>query len=85
MSLNIKNREAYDLANELARLTGQSLTAVVLDALRKQRKQVQQQQQKEKQVQELMAIAKRCATHIRRPVTALEHGDMLYDESGMPQ
>ena len=79
MSLNIKNREAYNLASELAQLTGQSMTAVVLDALRRQRKQLQQQQ-KGTQVQELMAIAKRCAAHIRQPVTALEHGDMLYDE-----
>ena len=54
MSLNIKNREAYDLASELAQLTGQSMTAVVIDALRRQRKQIQQQQQKEKHVQELM-------------------------------
>ena len=82
MSLNIKNREAYDLASELAQLTGQSMTAVVIDALRRQRKQIQQQQQKEKHVQELMAIAKRCAAHIRQPVTALEHGDMLYERRG---
>lgn len=85
MSLNIKNREAYNLASELAQLTGQSMTTVVLDALRKQRKELQQQQQKGAQVQELMTIAKRCAAHIRQPVTALEHGDMLYNERGLPQ
>ena len=83
MSLNIKSREAYNLASELAQLTGQSMTAVVLDALRRQRKQLQHQQ-KGARVQELMAIAKRCAAHIQQPVTALEHGDMLYDESGLP-
>lgn len=32
MSLNIENREAYDLARKLARLTGASMTEVVLDA-----------------------------------------------------
>ena len=34
MSLNIKNAEAYNLAHELARLTGHSMTTVVLEALR---------------------------------------------------
>ena len=85
MSLNIKSREAYDLASELARLTGSSLTAVVLDALRKQRDQLQRQQQKDVRVQELMAIAKRCTAHIDQPVRALDHGDMLYDEHGLPR
>ena len=85
MSLNIKSKEAYDLANELARLTGQSMAAVVLDALRKQRKQLQLQQKTETKVNELRAIAKRCAAHIRKPVSALEHGNMLYDENGMPR
>ena len=85
MSLNIKSTEAYNLASELARLTGHSMTAVVLDALRKQREQLQRQQQKEARVQELMAIAKRCAAHIDQSARALDHGDMLYDERGLPQ
>jgi antitoxin VapB len=85
MSLNIKNAEVYSLASELARLTGQSMTTVVLDALRKQREQLVRQQQKDGRVQELMAIAKRCAAHIDPPVNALDHGDMLYDARGLPQ
>jgi len=85
MSLNIKNKEAYDLASELAWLTGRSMTAVVLDALRQQREQVQRQQQKQARAQELMTIAQRCAAHIQQPVTALEHGDMLYDDRGLPR
>ena len=85
MSLNIKNREAYALASELARLTGQSMTAVVIDALRIRQAQIARQQQKEARVQELMSIAKRCAAHIRQPAPAVQHGDMLYDEYGMPQ
>jgi antitoxin VapB len=84
MSLNIKNREAYDLASELAWLTGRSMTAVVLDALRQQRERIRSQRQEEARVQELMTIAQRCATHIAQPVTAQDHGDMLYDDQGMP-
>lgn len=85
MNLNIKNREVYQLASNLAQLTGQSMTAVVLNALRKQWEYTAGQQQKETQVNDLMAIAQRCAEHIQQPATALEHGDMLYDETGMPQ
>jgi antitoxin VapB len=83
MSLNIKNREAYELARELARLTGASMTEVVLSALRKQRAEVRKQQQRQKQ--QLMAIAQRCAAHIQQPARAVEHGELLYDEAGLLQ
>jgi len=43
------------------------------------------QQQKDARVQELMAIAQRCAAHITQPVQAVAHGELLYDEHGMPQ
>ncbi len=85
MSLNIKNAEVYNLAAELARLTGRSMTTVVLEALRQQHAELLRQQQKELRVQELMAIAQRCASHITQPVQAVAHGDLLYDERGLPQ
>ena len=85
MSLNIKNAEAYALASELARLTGRSMTAVVLEALRQRREQLLLAQQKEARVQELMAIGQRCAAHIVQPVKAMDHGDLLYDAHGRPQ
>jgi antitoxin VapB len=85
MSLNIKNKEAYDLASELSRLTGRSMTAVVLDALRQQQEQLMREQQKQGRAEELMQIAQRCAAHIKQPAAATHHGDMLYDERGMPQ
>lgn len=85
MGLNIKNKEAHELAAELARLTGKSMTAVVIDALQTQLKQMQRYQEKETRLEELMAIGKRCAAHIHHPVTALQHGEILYDETGMPR
>lgn len=85
MSLNIKNREVYDLASELARLTDRSMTAVVLDALRQQHDQLMREQQEQGRAEELMQIARRCAAHIKHPAGAIHHGDMLYDEQGMPE
>lgn len=85
MHLNIKNREVYHLASELAQQTGQSMTTVVLNALRRESEEIERKRQKETRVQELMAIGRRCAAHIRQPVTAVGHDDILYDEHGMPQ
>ena len=84
MGLNIKNEEAHELAAELSKLTGKSMTAVVIDALQTQLKQLQRSQEKETRLQELMTIGKRCSAHIHHPVTALQHSEMLYDEAGMP-
>lgn len=61
------------------------LTTVVLEALRKQRDELLRQQQKAALVQELMAIARRCVAHIDPAARAADHGDMLYNERGLPQ
>ena len=41
MSLNIKNKDAHELAQQLARLTGESLTEAVTEALRERLKRMQ--------------------------------------------
>ena len=85
MALNIKNEEAHELAARLARLTGRSMTAVVVDALREQLDRVERQQSEIVLVQELMAIGRRCAAHMQQSISAVDHADLLYDERGMPQ
>ena len=82
MSLIINNKEACQLANELAELTGLSITDVVLAALRNERRKIVQQ--KTASADKLMAIGARCASHLNKSATALEHGDMLYDDHGLP-
>ncbi len=85
MGLNIKNDEAHELAAELARLTGKSMTAVVIDSLRLQLEQLKRHQDEETRLEELMAIGERCAAHIHQTTTAVQHGDILYNEVGMPE
>jgi antitoxin VapB len=85
VGLIIKSKKAYDLATELAKITGKSVTTVVVDALQTHMKQLQHQQDRETLLQELMEIGKRCSAHIHRPTTALQHADLLYDEVGMPK
>ena len=79
MGLNIKNAEAHKLAAELSQLTGMSMTAVVINALRKQLELLKRNQEKDTRVEELMAIGRRCAAHIDPSAKSIAHGDELYN------
>ncbi|NOY71639.1 MAG: type II toxin-antitoxin system VapB family antitoxin [Gammaproteobacteria bacterium] len=85
MALNIKNEETCDLAKKLAGMTGESLTAVITDALREKVERLQQKQNKKAQAEELLMIGQRCASHIKEPASSLDHGDILYDKHGLPK
>ena len=83
MSLNIKNPEAHELASELARLTGESLTKAVTEALRERLERERRKRDEERLVADLMAIARE-ASKARWP----DHrtvDDFLYDEHGLPR
>jgi antitoxin VapB len=83
MGLNIKSPEAHELAAELARLTGESMTRAVTEAIRERLEREQRRLDKEARVAELLAIARRCAAYPRRDHRSLE--DFLYDERGLPR
>jgi antitoxin VapB len=82
LTLNIKDAEAYRLARAIAESTGQTLTRVVTEALR-DRYALLESQRGKSSVEELLAIADRCAVHIRGPY--LDHSDYLFDERGLPK
>lgn len=83
MSLNIKNREADELVEALARLTGESKTQAAGTALRERSECETRRRNLSKATQELLEIGRRCAAHQRLDHT--EHGDFLYDEDGLPR
>jgi antitoxin VapB len=83
MTLNIKNPETHRLATELARLTGETLTQAVTEAVRERLERVSRQHQKATAT-ELLAIGQRCAAHLHTPATSVEHAALLYDELGLP-
>jgi antitoxin VapB len=83
MSLNIKSPEAHRLAAELARLTGESMTKAVTEALRDRLKRERMRRDEDKHFAELMAIAEQCAAYPRRDDRSLE--EFLYDERGLPR
>ncbi len=81
--LNIKDPEAYELASEIARHTGKSLTRVVVDALRHERETLKRKPT-EIDMGKVRAILARFDSGPEiesvRSVT-----DELYDERGLPR
>jgi len=84
MSLNIKNKDAHKLAQQLARLTGESMTEAVTESLRERLKRVQNKQAA-RLSDRLLEIGRDCAAHLREPYRSADHGDLLYDEKGLPK
>jgi len=82
MSLNIKNEEAHRLASRLARLTGESLTETVTRALKERLERVEAPNDLARQ---LLDIGRDCAERLGEPYRSVAHGDLLYDERGLPR
>ena len=80
MSLNIKNEETYRLAQELATLTGESMTAAVTEAVRERLDRVKSKGMAER----IRKISKECAALLKgKPLP--DHAELLYDEKGLPK
>jgi antitoxin VapB len=82
MSLNIKDPEAHRLAQQIARATGETMTRVVTEALRERLSRLERRSARAS-VEELLAIAERAASHVKRPY--VDHAEFLYDEHGLPR
>ncbi len=85
MGLNIKNDETCQLAGELARLTGDTMTGAITIALRERLEREQRVRGAEKRLEEMRLIAERCARLLAPGPSAVAHGDVLYDERGLPR
>ena len=85
MSLNIKNEETCRLASELAHLTGETMTGAITVALRERLERERSERSADARVQRLLAIGRRCASMMGDGPSAVEHGDYLYDERGLPK
>lgn len=78
--LNIKNAEAVQLAAELARAEGISRTELVLEALRAWK----HKRESENIYEKALAICRDTAPRLPDTQLSLAHGDLLYDEYGLP-
>jgi antitoxin VapB len=84
MSLNIKNEKTHRLVRELAQATGESMTAAVDKAVQERLERVRRNK-KGNLAERLLQIGRECAAHMKEPYLSIDHGEMLYDEKGLPK
>jgi antitoxin VapB len=84
MSLNIKNEKTHRLVKELSGLTGESMTAAVERSVQERLERVRKKSGKGL-ADRLLKIGKECAAHLKEPYRSIDHGDLLYDERGLPK
>jgi antitoxin VapB len=84
MAMNIKNAETERLAKELAALTGESLTGAIAESLR-QRLERLRRKRGVGLADRLLAIGRDSAPRLKEPYRSAEHGDLLYDDLGLPK
>ena len=88
--LNIKSEEARRLASELARLSGSSMTEVIIDSLRDRLCRVryartsdeERAREKENGFYDLVVGSRELW---KGAMLSIDHGDLLYDEDGLPR
>ena len=86
MSLNIKNPMAHTLARRLATLTGETLTEAVTTALSERLERIENVSAiEDERFRKLKALVKDSRRLWREPYLSVDHGELLYDETGMPK
>lgn len=87
MALNIKNPDTEELAHRLAAATGESLTGAVTVALRERLSRVNASNQAvaAERAERLRAVMLDAAARWVEPYRTGEHGELLYDDAGLPR
>jgi antitoxin VapB len=84
VALNIKNSKTERLVQELANVTGETMTAAVTEAVRERLERVREKTGTDL-ANRLIKIGKDCAAHLQEPYRSLDHAELLYDEKGLPR
>lgn len=84
MALNIKNERTQKLARELAKLTGESVTGAITESLRERLDRVREKDGAGL-ADRLLEIGRDCAAHLKEPYRTVDHGELLYNEKGLPR
>ena len=83
MGLNIKNPRTQQLARELAALTGETITASITQAIEEKIASIKREQSD--LIDRWDAITEATAHLWKEPYRSMDHGDLLYDEKGLPK
>lgn len=84
MAMNIKNEETQKLTQELAKLTGENLTTAITESVRERLDRVRSEQG-DGLADRLVKIGKDCAAHLHEPFRSIDHGELLYNDRGLPR
>ncbi|CAN5494817.1 MAG: type II toxin-antitoxin system VapB family antitoxin [Chloroflexi bacterium] len=84
MSMNIKSEEAHRLAQELAGMTGETLTRAVTESVRERLERLRREQAGGL-ADRLLAIGRDCAMRLREPYRSGDHAELLYGDDGLPR
>lgn len=76
MSLNIKNKETHRLVRALALFAAEAFETLA-NRFRCEKGQ--------SLADRMLAIGRDCAAHLKEPFRSVEHGELLYDERGLPR
>jgi antitoxin VapB len=87
MSLNIKNGETERLARQLAAATGESVTGAITAAVRERLDRVHHHEESAaaQRAARTREIAAEAASRWVEPYRSADHGDLLYDDAGLPR
>ncbi|MGH2534180.1 MAG: type II toxin-antitoxin system VapB family antitoxin [Thermomicrobiales bacterium] len=82
--MEIANEEMRRLAEELAALTSEDVTTAMTEAIRERLERVRCERGNGL-AERLLAIGRDCAAHLPEPGRSIDHGELLYDERGLPR
>ena len=83
MALNIKNERVHAIATQLAELTGETLTGVILVAL-EARLQNELKRRGKPKAEQILEFASRFAIGVDPNLKSADHAIFLYGEDGLP-
>ncbi len=86
MSLNIKNEETHALVRELSDLTGENLTTAITVAVRERLERLRLHEgATAARAEALLAIGCDAAGRLDEAARTVDHGELLYDDRGLPR
>jgi antitoxin VapB len=86
MSLNIKNAATYALIKELAETTGETMTGAVTQAVRERLARLRGEGgDAELRIERVLVLAGEIGDRLPEPYRSADHGELLYDDLGLPR
>jgi antitoxin VapB len=85
MGLNIKNAGTERLIRELADATGETMTGAVTEAVRERLARVRRDPDEPGMSGQILAVGADIRSRLPDDFFDVEHGELLYDEAGLPR